>query len=98
MADWNDVVNDRVVMRRGRPLFYAVNILRRRREEGVMERGPGVIQFLGRGIAPGEARSDQWKRVPGGNNYNQNARGRSRSFPAPPPNIFRSQPIACHAV
>ena len=92
MADWNDVVNDRVVMGRARPLFYTVNMLRRRREEGVMEKRPGVIPFLGRGTAPGEVRPDQWERVLGGNNYNQNTRGRSRSYPAPPPNILRSQP------
>ena len=70
MANWDDVVNDRVVMGRARHLFYVVNVLRRRREEGVMERTPGVIPFLGRGIAPGEARLDQQERVLGGNNYN----------------------------
>ena len=79
-------------MGRMRPLFYAVNVLRRRREEGVEERRPGVIPFLGRGIVPGEARPNQQERVLGGNNFSYTARGRSRSFPAPPPNIFRSQP------
>ena len=92
MANWEDVVNDRIIMGRARPLFYALNMLRRRREEGVMERRPGVIPFFGRGIVPGEDRQHQQERVLGGNNFNYNARGRSRSFPKPPPNIFRSQP------
>ena len=92
MANWEDAINDRMVIGRVRPLFYAINALRRRREEGVEERRPGVIPYLGRGIVPGEARTNHQERVPGGNNFSYNARGRSRSFPTPPPNIFRSQP------
>ena len=92
IANWEAVINDRIIMGRVRPPFYVVNALRRRREEGVEERRPGVIPFLGRGIVPGEARPNQQERVPGGNNFSYNARGRSRSFPASPPNIFRSQP------
>ena len=92
MANCEDVINDRIIIGRVRPLFYAVNVLRRRREEGVVERRPEAITFLGRGIVPGEARPNQQERVPEGNNFSYNARGRGRSCPAPPPNIFRSQP------
>ena len=91
MTNWEDIVDDRIMMERARPLFHAVNELRRR-EERVVERRPGVIPFLGRGIVPREARPNQQERVPGGNNYYiQNNRGRGRLFPAPPPNEFRSQ-------
>ena len=93
MTNWEDRVDDGIMMGRARPLFQAVNELRRRREEGLVERRPGVIPFLGRGIVPREARPNQQERVPGGNNYYiQNNRGRSRSFPTPPPNEIRSQP------
>ena len=78
-------------MGRARPLFLAVNALRRR-EEGEEERRPGVIPFLGRGIVLAEPRSNQQERVPGRNSTINTVRGRSRSYPAPPPNIFRSQP------
>ena len=91
MANWKDIVDDRIVMGRVMPLFIAVNELRRRRGEGVVERRPGVIPFMGRGIVPREDRPNQ--RVPGGNNYHiQNSRGRSRLFPTPLPTEFRSQP------
>ena len=56
MANWEDVINNRITMGRARPLFLAVNALRRRREEGEQERRPGVIPFLGRGIVPAEPR------------------------------------------
>ena len=76
-------------MGRSRPLFLAINALRRRREEE--ERRLGVIPFLGRGIVTVEPRLNQ-ERIPGRNGNINLARGRSRSYPAPPPNIFRSQP------
>ena len=92
MANWEDVINDRIIMGRVRPLFLAINALRRRREEGEEERRLGVIPFLGRGIVPAEPRSNQQERVPERNSTINMVRGRSRSYPAPPPNIFRSQP------
>ena len=51
MANWEDIVDDRIMMGRARPLFHAVNELRRRREEGVMERRPGIIPFWGGGLS-----------------------------------------------
>ena len=92
MANWEDVINVRIIMGRVRPLFIAVNALRRRREEGQEERRPGVIPFLGRGIVLADPRSNQQERVPGRNSTINTVRGRSRSYPAPPPNIFGSQP------
>ena len=92
MANWDSVINNRVTMGRVRSLCLAMNTLRRRREEGEEERRPGVIPFLGRGIVPVEPNLNQQERVPGRNGNINMARGRSRSYPAPPPNIFRSQP------
>ena len=69
-----------------------MNAFRRRREAGEEERRPGVIPFLGRGIIPVEPRLNQQERVPGKNGNINMARGRSRSYLAPPTNIFRSQP------
>ena len=78
-------------MGRVRSLCLAMNALRRRREAGEEERRWGVIPFLGRGIVPVEPILNQ-ERVPGSNGKVNMARGRSKSYPAPPPNIFRSQP------
>ena len=92
MVNWDDVINNRITMGRARPLCLAMNALRRRRETGEEERRPKVIPFLGRGIVPVEQRENQQEWVPGRNDIINRARGRSRSYPAPPPNIFRSQP------
>ena len=78
-------------MGRVRSLCLAMNALRRR-EEGEEERRPGVIPLLGRGIVLVEPRLNQQERVPGRNGNINTARGRSRSYPAPPPNILSSQP------
>ena len=51
MANWEDVIKDRIIMGRVRPLFLTVNVLRRRREEGEEERRPGVIPFWGGGLS-----------------------------------------------
>ena len=59
---------------------------RRGREE---TRGNSIF---GEGIIPVEPRLNQQERVPGKNGNVNTARGRSRSYPAPPQNIFRSQP------
>ena len=90
MANWDSVINNRVTMGRLRPLFLAISALRRR-EEGEEDRRLGVIPFLGRGIVPVEPRLNQ-EGVPGRNGNINMARGRSRSYPASPLNIFRSQP------
>ena len=92
MANWDSVINNRVTMGRARSLCLVMNALRRRKEEGEEERRPGEIPLLGRGIVPVEPRLNQQERVPGRNGNINMARGRSRSYPAPPPNIFRSQP------
>ena len=92
MANWDSVINNRMTMGRGRSLCLAMNALKRRREAGEEERRLGVIPFLGRGIALAEPILNQ-ERIPG-RNGKKIARGRSRSYPAPPPNIFRSQPYS----
>ena len=84
-------------MGRSRLLCYAVNAMRRRREEDIEERRPGINPLIGRGIRPVVPRFQHSDRVPGGNNYNYNhmARGRSRSFPAPQPYLeIRRQPYS----
>ena len=56
------------------------------------ERKPGINPLIGRGIRPVVPRFNHWERVPGNNNYGYAARGRSRSFPAPPQLDIRRQP------
>ena len=77
-------------MERARPLCYVMDMLRRREEEmDGIERRPRVSPFMERGVFPVAQRENQ-EMVPG---RNQNmARGRSRSYPAPPPNMVRLQP------
>ena len=55
-------------MRQARQLCYALNAARRRREEEIEERRPGMNPFLGRGIRPVVPRFVHWERVPGKNN------------------------------
>ena len=86
MANWDNIIHNRTMMGRARPLCLAMNALRRREEEmNGIERRPGVIPFLGRGIVPAE----QQERVPGRNCTINMVRGRSRSYLSPPPNISR---------
>ena len=40
MADWDDIVNNRITIGHARPLCYALNTARRRREEGIEEWRP----------------------------------------------------------
>ena len=68
MADWDDIVSNRITMEQARQLCYALNAVRRRREEGIEERRSGVNLFLGRGIRPVVPRFVHWERVPGNNN------------------------------
>ena len=94
MANWDSIINNRVMMGRSRSLCLALNATQRRREAGEEEWRPGVNPFLGRGIFPMVPRFNHWERVPGQNNNIKMARGRSRSFPAHPPNIIRQQPCS----
>ena len=92
MADWDDIINNRITMGRARQLCNALNAARRRREEGIGEWRPGVNPFLGRGIRPIVPQFNHWERVPGNNNNINMDQGRSRSFPAPSQVIIRRQP------
>ena len=64
MADWDDIVNNRITMEHARQLCYALNAARRRRDEGIEWR-PGVNPFLGRGIRHVVPIFVHWERVPG---------------------------------
>ena len=92
MANWDDIINNRITMGGARHLCYALNAVRRRKEVGIEERRPG-IQLIGRRIRPVVPRFIYWERVPGNNNNVNAAQGRSRLFPAPPlPDIRRQHP------
>ena len=93
MADWDDIINNRLTMGQARHLCYALNAARRRRDNGEEERRPGVMPLLDRGIRPVVPHFKHWDRVPGENSYNYSTRGRNRSFPAPQPYLeIRRQP------
>ena len=49
MANWADIIHNRLTMGRSRQLCYAANAERRRREEEEEGR-PGAIPLIGRGI------------------------------------------------
>ena len=88
MADWDDIINNRLTMGRSRPLIYALNAAQRRRENGEEERRPGLIPPAGRGIRPvvEVPRFEHFGGFQEENYYLDNtARGRSRPFPAPRP-------------
>ena len=85
-------------MGRARHLCYVLNAVRRRREEEMEERRPGINPFLVRGIRPVVPWFNHWERVPGNNNYGYAAQGRSRSFSAPPQPDIEDSPIINHAV
>ena len=86
MANWDDIINNRLAMGRSRQLCYAVNVERRRRENGEEERQPGLMPLLGRGIRPVVPRFQHWDGLQEENFYlNNMARGRSRPFPTPQP-------------
>ena len=85
MANWDDIINNRLMMGRSRLLCYAVNA-ERRRENGEEERRLGLIPPAGRGIRPVVLRFEHWGGLQGENFYlNNTAIGRSRPFPAPQP-------------
>ena len=52
MANWDDIIHNRLTMGRSRPLVYASNKAQRRRENGEEERRPGLMPPAGRGIRP----------------------------------------------
>ena len=45
MADWDDIVNNRITIGYARVLCFALNAAKRRREEGIEEWRPGVNPF-----------------------------------------------------
>ena len=88
MADWDDIINNRLTMGRLRPLIYALNAARRRRENGEEERRSGLIPSAGRGTRPVVVvpRFEHFGGFQEENYYLDNtARGRSRPFPTPHP-------------
>ena len=88
MADWDDIISNRLTMGRSRPLIYALNAAQRRRENGEEERRQGLIPPKGRGIRPvvvvprfeyfGGFREEKYY-------LDSTARGRNRPFPTPCP-------------
>ena len=56
-------------MGRARHMRYALNMARRRREEEMEERRPGINPLISRGIRATVPRFNHWERVPGNNNY-----------------------------
>ena len=86
MADWDDIMNNRLTMGKSRPLIYALNAARRRRENGEEERRLGLIPPAGRGIRPVVvvSRFEHFGGFWEENYYLDNTpRGRSRPFPHP---------------
>ena len=75
MANWDDIINNRIMMGRARQLCYALNAARRRREEEMdgslsgMDRRLGINPLIGRGIGPVVPSFNHWEGVPGNNNY-----------------------------
>ena len=74
MANWDDIINNRIMIGRARQLCYALNAVRRRKEEmdvslSGMERRPGINPLKGRGIRHVVPRFNHWEGVPGNNNY-----------------------------
>ena len=59
MANWDDIISNRLTMGRSRQLCYAINA-ERRRENEEEERRPGVMPLLDRGIRPMVPRYQQW--------------------------------------
>ena len=89
MADWDNIINNRLTMGRSRPLVYALNTAQGRRENGE-EKRLGLIPPAGRGIRPVVVvpRFEHFGGFQEENYYLDNtARGRSRQFPAPQPFI-----------
>ena len=83
MANWDNIMNNRLTMGRARQLCYAQNAERRRREEEEEGR-PGAIPLIGRGIRLIIPRFQHWDGF-WEENFYPSARGRSRSYPLPQP-------------
>ena len=87
MADWDDIINNQLMMGRSRLLTYAMNAERRKRENAE-ERRPGLMPPAGRGIRPIVPRFKHWGGFWEETFYLSNiVRGRSRPFPEPQPFI-----------
>ena len=85
MAEWEDIINNHLMMGRGRWLTYAANAERRQREEE--ERGPGARPLAGRGVRLKPPRFLQWERLREENFQGIMQRGRSRPTFMPRPFI-----------
>ena len=77
MANWEDIMNNRLTMGRGRWLTYAANAERRQRENEEVERRPGARPLVGRGVRPKPPRYLQWERLREENVQRTMQRGRS---------------------
>ena len=61
MASWEDIMNNRLAMGRGRWLCHAANAERRRRESEELERRPGARPLVGKGVGPEPPRFLSWE-------------------------------------
>ena len=83
MANWEDIVNNRLTMGRSRWLCYRINEERRRRENEELEGRPGVRPSIdGRGESP---RVESHERLRMENFSRHWVRGRSRPILTPRP-------------
>ena len=69
MANRDDILNNRITMGRVRHQCYVLYVVRRRREEEMEERRPGINPLIGRGIRPMVPRFNHWEKDLGKNNY-----------------------------
>ena len=69
MANWDDIMNNQIMMGRSRQLCYAANAERRKRENEEEERRPGTRPLLGRGVGPIPPRLLYWERLQEENFY-----------------------------
>ena len=100
MAEWDDIINNRLTMGRGRWLCYAANAERRQRESEETERRPGARPLVGRGFGPDPPKFLQWERLWEENFQRTVQRGRSRPTFMPRPFIqihHAYVPFTCHA-
>ena len=85
MAEWDDIINSRLMMGRARWLTYAANAKRRRRENKEEERRPGARPLAGRGERPKLPRVAQgeWLREENFQRIMQRGRSRPAFMPRP---------------
>ena len=87
MAEWDDIINNCLMMGRARWLTYATNAKRRRRENEEEERRPGARPLAGRGERPKLPRVVQGERLREENFQRIMQRGRNRPAFMPRPFI-----------